>query len=495
MNYTNNGENGQVKDYEYLDAVIAEFYGQDLVDNGYLVLASGLPGFRQTNQDRFVIEPHIYHFNGIEKTHNSTVRYIEGEQRLSDGFQMVCSCGYAMYSIGTSDICLSHLPFGSVYTKLNIRRQRFKCTNPLCERCTYMEPLEYKASGHRITTALERYAQDLLSMGLTNKEVSHITGINKNAVKDIDKTRLEDRYTVVTKDGIKLKQPSEYCSSIGIDEFKLHDGHKYATVIADLDTGHVLYLAIGKKKSVVKMFIEFVGVDWMKHVAVVACDMNSDFEEGFKEQCPWIHIVFDYFHIVKNFNDKVIGEVRKDEQRRLIAEGNEEAAQDLKGSKYVLTSSREHLKQLDKNAKEGKVISRGAILFAKAATVARGGYEDRYKELLDSNKLLFTCDIVKEMLRKAYSYHQEARMRGKIEEIIDICRATENKHFIWFAKLLDNHIDGIVAHAKYQVSSGKVEGINNRTKTIRRQCYGIPDDDYFFLKIIDASYQENRYWM
>ena len=95
MNYTNNGVNVQGTDYRYLDSVIAEFYGQDLVDNGYLVLASALPGFRQTGQDRLVVEPHTYHFNGIEKTHNSTVRYIEGEQRLSDGFQMVCSCGYA----------------------------------------------------------------------------------------------------------------------------------------------------------------------------------------------------------------------------------------------------------------------------------------------------------------------------------------------------------------------------------------------------------------
>lgn len=495
MNYTNNSGKQQVRDYSALDSAVADAYGEDLVENGYLVLASHLPGFRQTSQDRYFTEQHTYHYNGIEKIHNSTIRYIEGEQRLSDGFQMVCSCGCTMCSTGTSYTCLLHIPVGSVYTKLCIERQRFRCNNPQCNCCTYMEPLEYKAEGHRITTVLERYARDLLTMGLTNKEVAHITGINKNAVKDIDKARLEEKYTVVTKDGIKLKQPSEFCRCIGIDEFKLHNGHKYATVIADLDTGHVLYLAIGKKKSVVKAFIEFVGMDWMKHVIAVACDMNSDFEEEFKDQCPWINIVFDYFHIVKNFNDKVIGEVRKDEQRRLMDEGNEEAAKDLKGSKYVLTSSRNHLKQLDKNAKDGKVISRAAPLFGKPETIARGGYEDRYNELLSSNKLLFTCDMVKEMLRKAYSYHQEARMRAKIEEIIDICKATANKHFIWFAKLLENHIEGIVTHAKYQVSSGKLEGINNRTKTIRRQCYGIPDDDYFFLKIIDASYQENRYWM
>ncbi|MGV8111276.1 transposase [Methanospirillum sp.] len=51
--------------------------------------------------------------------------------------------------------------------------------------------------------------------------------------------------------------------------------------------------------------------------------------------------VFDFFHIVKNFNDKVVGQIRKDEQRRLIAEGDEKAAKSLKGSRYILTSSKQ----------------------------------------------------------------------------------------------------------------------------------------------------------
>ncbi|MBR0119916.1 MAG: transposase [Eubacterium sp.] len=43
--------------------------------------------------------------------------------------------------------------------------------------------------------------------------------------------------------------------------------------------------------------------------------MNSDFQEAFEEKYYWIQPVFDYFHIVKNFNDKVVSEVRKDGQR------------------------------------------------------------------------------------------------------------------------------------------------------------------------------------
>jgi len=47
-------------------------------------------------------------------------------------------------------------------------------------------------------------------------------------------------------------------------------------------------------------------------------------------------------------------------------------------------------------------------------------------------------------------------------------------------------MDGIVAHAHHHISSGRVEGTNWMIKTLRRAGYGYPDD-YFFLKIFDAS--------
>lgn len=171
---------------------------------------------------------------------------------------------------------------------------------------------------------------------MTLKEVAHITGLHKCVVKDIDKARLEGLYVTVDKDGKKtLIKPEQQARFIGIDEFKLHDGHKYATVILDMESGCILWLQTGKKKLVVYDFIEHVGLEWMSKVEAVSSDMNSDFEEAFLEKCPYMKVVYDHFHIVKNFNDKVISEVRKDEQRRLIAEGDMAAADALKVSIYL----------------------------------------------------------------------------------------------------------------------------------------------------------------
>ena len=66
---------------------------------------------------------------------------------------------------------------------------------------------------------------------------------------------------------------------------------------------------------------------------------------------------------------------------------------------------------------------------------------------------------------------------------------SKNKHFKWFARLLENHFEGITAHETYRISTGKVEETNNLIKTVRR-AYRNRDNDYFFIKILDESRRE-----
>lgn len=190
------------------------------------------------------------------------------------------------------------------------------------------------------------------------------------------------------------------------------------------ETGHILWIAGGKKKQVVYDFIEHVGLKWMDQVEAVACDMNSDFQEAFEEKCPHIQPVFDYFHIVKNFNDKVVSEVRKDEQRRLYEEGNVEAARALKKTRYILMSSRKTLQSKDADAREERQIHKGSSLFKTDSIVRKEGYEERYDALLQENQLLFTLDLIKEKLNLAYSRKDEAIMAEDIISIMDMCKAT-----------------------------------------------------------------------
>ena len=422
----------------------------------------------------------------VEKAHSGrTVYCFTGTLDIPEE-ERRCSCGCRMHINTHPDIYLRHLNIGGELSSLKFPHNQFRC--PGCG-ATKSQFISFKADGHMITEALHQYTCDLLASGTyTNKQVAEITGLGKNIVKEIDKKRLQGIYT--TDNGSKLIKPEKQARYLGIDEFKLHKGHRYATHIIDLESGHILWIQNGKKKQVVYDFINHVGMEWMDGVEAVACDMNSDFEEAFEEKCPWIQPVFDYFHIVKNFNDKVVSEVRKDEQHRLYEEGNIEAARALKKTRYILMSNRETLQKKDEDAASERVIHKGSPLFKTEDIKRKPGYEAKYDALLRENKLLFTLDLIKEKLSTAYALTDEPKMAQAIIDIIDICKATENKHLLWFGRLLENHFEGIIAHATYKISSGKIEGINRKIKTLRAQGYGYPDDEYFFLKIMDASRRE-----
>lgn len=401
-----------------------------------------------------------------------------------------CECGRPMHVNGDAPVKLRHLPYGGALTVVVARRPQLEC--PSCG-ATRTSEVPFREPGHMITSPLGEYARDLLAQGdYTLREVGRICGIGKNVVKAIDLARLLSVYA--EEGGTRLRKPGRRARYLGIDEFKLHDGHRYATHVMDLETGHVLWVRHGRKKQVAYDFVDHVGLEWMAGVAAVACDMNSDFCEGFLERCPHLRIVFDRLHIVKNFNDKVASAVRKDEQARLKEEGDEAAAKSLRGSKYVLASSRGTLLRKDGEAAAGKVVRKGSALFGTEDAGRRGGHVERDGALLASNSLLFALDLVKEHLDAACRLHDERAMRLAVDDIVAVCEGTGDSHFRWFANLPSNHVDGIVSHARYAISSGRVEGANNRIKTIRRQGYGYPDDEYFFLKIIDSSrkrYVEN----
>ena len=366
---------------------------------------------------------------------------------------------------------------------LHVKKHRYHCKS-----CGFniTEDIPYQMDDHKVTTQMHTYICDLLSMGFNLTEVKYITKVGINVIKDIDKKRLEKLYTQCDENGERtITPPTEYGQYLGIDEFLLHEGRHYATVIMDLMTGHVLYLQRTKKKDVVYQFMNWVGDDWMKHVEAVASDMNADFSKAFQERYPEIKVVYDYFHIKKNFLDKVINAIRKDEIRRLTEEGRNEEAASLKGCKYILLANRTTLQRNDGTV--GDVTERASSMFGSTPAKQKRNLEEVYDRIIQENRLIMTADYVKEMLDYSFSCTDRKLMSRAIGQIIAVCYATRNKHFKWFGNLLKNHRDGILTHAELKLSSGKVEGTNRKIKTIRWKAYGFKDDDYFFLKIIDST--------
>ena len=109
--------------------------------------------------------------------------------------------------------------------------------------------LHFKDRDHNISKALINSVEDQLRIGIRLKDIVQNTGLHEHTVKDIDKSRLQDKHTELIPEGRKLKRPTTYSKYIGIDEFKLHNSHQYATVFINLITGHILYFSYTKCKK------------------------------------------------------------------------------------------------------------------------------------------------------------------------------------------------------------------------------------------------------
>ena len=434
----------------------------------YIHLPSGLTGFRNS-------------MTTIEMAQSGREVYLlHGE--LERGKVSFCpACGQKMHIHGSRITMLRHLCFGSRLSAVSFEKRRYCC--PCCGH-TEMERVPFKADGHNITRELLQFTRELLAYGFTNKGVSELTGLGKNTVKEIDLQRLKDKYTV---DGKTLIRPEKQARFLGVDEFKLHNGYKYASLIIDMESGHILWLAHGKRKRTVYDFIDHVGEAWMDGVEAVACDMNSDFQEAFEERCPHIQPVFDYFHLVKNFNEKVVGAIRKDEQRRLADEENTRAAAALKKTKYILTSSKTPCAARTRKplrARSSPVVENYSLSLLLPANLAM---TSGTRSLSDktSFSLLWTSSRTSWQAPTSRRTRRPWRRKYPTSWTSALLRKTSicSGSVVFSTSILRALLPMLLSISPLAGSRGST----TKSRPLRRKGYGYPDDDYFFLKLFDVS--------
>ena len=84
------------------------------------------------------------------------------------------------------------------------------------------------------------------------------------------------------------------------------DGHTYLTVVLDLDTGRVVFVGKGRKESSLKPFWKRLKASRAKILAV-AIDLSAAYQLAVRKHLPEAHVVFDRFHIIKLYNEKLTG--------------------------------------------------------------------------------------------------------------------------------------------------------------------------------------------
>ena len=247
---------------------------------------------------------------------------------------------------------------------------------------------------------------------------------------------------------------------IAIDEFAVRKGHTYMTLVVDLDSGRVLYWALGKDHTNLKAFFRKLRRSGAQ-LEAVAVDMSGAYLKAIRLYAPREVVVHDRYHVVSLMNE-VLDNIRNQEMKRLAGEGRRA----IVGGRYLLLTASEKLEeQPDRKA--------------------------RLDKLLEANELLHKAYLLKEDLRLFWSCGSKEEAAHFLRWWCIEARALKNRHMTRMAGTISRAIFAILAWYDHPISTGPLEGTNNKIKTMQRQAYGYRDQEFFKLKIFaihEATY-------
>jgi transposase len=294
------------------------------------------------------------------------------------------------------------------------------------------------------TKSFQQYALEL-SRYMTIKDVAEHLEISWDVIKDIQKADLQQRFG---------KPKLSHLRQIAMDEISIGKGHRYLTIVLDLESGAVVHVGQGKDGDALKDFWARLRRSGAK-IEAVAADMSPAYMAAVMTHLPEATLVFDRFHVIKLYNDK-LSDLRR-ELYRTATEGLEKNV--LKGSRWLLLKRPENL---DTSRNE----------------------PDRLQEALRLNEPLAMAYYLKEELNEIWEQDDEKAAESLMMDWITYAESSGIRMLQQFARTLRFHAKGILAYYDHPISTGPLEGTNNKIKTMKRQAYGFRDQEFLTLKIL-----------
>ena len=387
----------------------------------------------------------LYHGFGLRGYTHRKTEFVEGRIVLHVNVpKKACRCA-ACGSVnvlfrGSTERRLRTLPLGRKPVWLAVVVPRIGCRDCGLVRQVSLGFAEARLS---YSKSFARYALEL-SRYMTIKDVAHHLGISWDVIKDIQKTDLQRRFA---------KPKLKHVRHIAIDEISVGSGHRYVTVVLDLDSGAVIHVGEGKGGDALTAFWKRLRSSGAK-IQAVATDMSPAYIEAVTTYLPEVIHVFDRFHVIKLFNEK-LSNLRRDLHREATDVMHKQV---LKGTRWLLLKRPENL---DPKRNEPQ----------------------RLQEALRLNQPLATAYYLKEQLNEVWEQEDQAEARIFLLDWIQQAETSGIRMLIQFAKTLRLHAQGILAYYDCEISTGPLEGTNNKIKTMKRQAYGFRDQEFLKLKI------------
>jgi transposase len=333
------------------------------------------------------------------------------------------------------------VPLGCKPVLLHLKVPRVRCFD--CGLVRQVK-LGFADPKKHYSRAFERYVLEL-SRHMTIQDVAEHLRVSWDTIKDIQARSLQRRFGKPKLH--KLKQ-------IAIDEIAIGKGHHYLTVVLNLLTGAVVFVGDGKGAEALEPFWRQLRRSRAKIVAV-ATDMSAAYIRAVRDNVPRAVHVFDHFHVIKLFNDK-LSALRRDLYHQLSSASDRQI---LNGTRWLLLKNPENL-DAERNERR------------------------RLEDALRLNAPLATAYYLKEDLRQIWSQPNKRTARRVLRDWRARARASGIRMLLQMADTLESYQEGILAYYDYPISTGPLEGTNTKIQVMKRQAYGFRDREFFKLKIL-----------
>jgi transposase len=331
----------------------------------------------------------------------------------------------------TEERCFEFVPLWNIPVRFLYAPRRVEC--PRCG--VNVELMPWAAGKSPITVQyawfLASWAK-VLSWTETARRFSTSWAVVFNAVKHAVEWGKQHR----SLDGI---------TAIGVDELAWKKGHKYLTVVYQVDRSCRRLLWIGRDRTAVtfERFFDWLGSDRTSALQFVISDMWKAFLGTVARRANAAVHVLDRFHVTKLCNE-AIDDVRRTEARKLREAGDTVT---LKHSRWVLLKRRGNLKHKQRG---------------------------RLRELLAANLATVRAYLLKEDLGHFWTYKSTTHAARFLDTWMYAAIRSRLAPMVKFARTLLDHRELLLNwfQARGEIAMGAVEGMNNKARVTTKLAYG-----------------------
>lgn len=321
-----------------------------------------------------------------------------------------------------------HVDLGPWEVYLRGRLRRFRC--PACETVV-TEAVPWAEHASSFTRDFEDVVS-FFAQQTSQTVVGRVMKIAWPTVGSIIQRTVERRATPLSQR--KLRR-------LGVDEISYRRHHKYLTLVADHESGQVVWGGEGKSAKTLDGFFDALGEEGRKGIELVSLDMSAAFIGAVRKRLPHATLVFDPFHVVKLANDAV-DKVRRAQVRALAGQVQADA---VKNTRWILLKAPDNLQPEEE---------------IKLALLGR------------ANRPLYRAYLLKEALRDVYAARTKAAASRRLSAWVSWASRSRLPAFVKLARTLREHLEGILAAIEHGLSNARLEGLNSKVRLLSHRAFG-----------------------